>query len=330
MMGQYFYHQHIRRAVTVFGSLFNNITITKRDGSGNIMQSIKVPLSYGPTQKFLARIKAEENLTDPRLAIKLPRMSFEITNISYDASIQLQKRLKRCLPQTEGNSRSTVKMPTRYNLSFELSILAKHTDDALQIMEQILPYFQPDYTVTVNEVGNRFKSDMPFVLTSVTMNDDYEGDFTNRRSIIYTLTFDTKVNFYGPIRERTNVIKSTQTTIADTDMTSEGRPNESVIIEVNPIDATESDPFTIETTFDAFVPSGFVLQIDSISGSFTTGESVIGTQSGTVGFLQEIDSDTAVITAPDGQFEPNETVTGTSSQASFNIVSIQEVWNTAS
>ena len=327
MMGQYFYHQHIRRAVTVFGSLFNNISITKRDGSGNVMQSIKVPLSYGPTQKFLARIKAEENLTDPRLAVKLPRMSFEITDITYDASTQLQKSLNRCLPQTEGNSRSTVQMPTKYNLSFELSILAKHTDDALQIMEQILPYFQPDYTVTVNEVGNRFKSDMPFVLTSVTMNDDYEGDFTNRRSIVYTLNFDTKVNFYGPITDRTNIIKSTRTTVSDTDMTSAGEPYETVLIEVSPLNATEDEQFTIETTFDSTVPNQFLLGVSSLSGSFTVGESVIGTESGAVGVLKEIDSNTARIVAPDGRFELNETVTGTSSQASFDVVSIEEVWN---
>ena len=327
MMGQYFYHQHIRRAVTVFGSLFNNISITKRDGSGNVMQTIQVPLSYGPTQKFLARIKAEANLTDPRLAIKLPRMSFEITNIAYDASSQLQKSLNRCLPQTEGNRRSTVQMPTKYNLSFELSILAKHTDDALQIMEQILPYFQPDYTVTVNEVGNRFKSDMPFVLTSVTMNDDYEGDFTNRRSIVYTLSFDTKINFYGPIADRTNIIKSTRTTVSDTDMTSAGEPYETVKIEVSPLNATENEQFTIETTFDSTVPNQFLLGVSSLSGTFTVGESVIGTESGAVGVLTEIDSNTARIVAPDGRFELNETVTGTSSQASFDVVSIEELWN---
>ena len=327
MMGQYFYHQHVRRAVTVFGSLFNNITITKRDGNGNIMQSIQVPLSYGPTQKFLARIKAEANLTDPRLAIKLPRMSFEITNIAYDSSSQLQKGLRRCLPQTEGNSRNTVQMPTKYNLSFELSILAKHTDDALQIMEQILPYFQPDYTVTVNEVGNRFKSDMPFVLTSVSMNDDYEGDFSNRRSIIYTLTFDTKINFYGPISDNPNVIKSTRTTISDTDMTPSGQPFQTTIIEVDPLDAREDEQFSIVADFDSTVPNEFILGIDSVSGQFTIGESVIGTQSGAVGILKEIDSNTARIVTPDGRFDLNETVTGMTSQASFDIIAIEEVWN---
>lgn len=328
MMGQYFYHQHIRRAVTVFGSLFNNISITKRDGSGNVMQSIQVPLSYGPTQKFLSRIKAEANLTDPRLAIKLPRMSFEITNISYDASTQLQKSLNRCLPQTEGSNRSTVQMPTKYNLSFELSVLAKHTDDALQILEQILPFFQPDYTVTVNEVGNRFKSDMPFVLTSVTMNDDYEGDFTNRRSIIYTLSFDTKINFYGPVNDRSGVIKSTRTTVSDTDMTSNGVPFEILTIEINPLNAREDEQFTIDADFETSIPNEFLLGVDSLSGNFIPDESVIGTESGAVGILKEIDSSVARIVSPDGLFVLNETVTGTSSQASFTVLSIQEVWNT--
>jgi hypothetical protein len=327
MMGRYFYHQHIRRAVTVFGSLFNNISIAKRDGNGNITQSIKVPLSYGPTQKFLARIKAEANLTDPRLAIKLPRMSFEITSISYDSSTQLQKRLTRCLPQTEANSKSNVFQPTKYNLSFELSILAKHTDDALQILEQIIPFFQPDYTVTVNEVGNRFKADMPFVLTGVTMNDDYEGDFTNRRSIIYTLSFDTKINFYGPIEERTNVIRSTRTSIADTEMQSSGIPYEVQVLTITPVDATENDPFTIEADFEVDVPNEIILGADSVTGDFTIGESVIGDTSGAVGTLKSFDGTTAVIAVPDDNFVLNETVIGSTSQASFVVSSIEQVWN---
>jgi hypothetical protein len=327
MMGRYFYHQHIRRAVTVFGSLFNNISIAKRDGSGNITQSIKVPLSYGPTQKFLARIKAEADLTDPRLAIKLPRMSFEITNIAYDSSTQLQKRLTRCLPQTDGKSRDTVFFPTKYDLSFELSILAKHTDDALQILEQIIPYFQPDYTVTVNEVGNRFKADMPFVLTGITMNDDYEGDFTNRRSIIYTLTFDSKINFYGPIDENRNVIRSTRTSIADTDMPSSGNPYNAQTLTITPVDATENDPFTIDADFDVDVPNEFILGADSVTGNFTIGESVIGNTSGAVGILKSFDGSTAVIAVPDDNFVINETVVGGTSQASFVVSSVEQVWN---
>lgn len=331
MMGQYFYHQHIRRAVTVFGTLFNNIRITRRDGSNNIIQSQKVPLSYGPTQKFLTRIRAEGNLSDPKLAVKLPRMSFEITSIAYDSSVGLQKGLGRCLPQTEPRKQKNVFMPAGYNLSFELSILSKQTDEALQILEQILPYFQPDYTVTVNEVGNQFKLDMPFVLNGVTMNDDYEGDFTNRRTIIYSLTFDTKVRFYGPIIDKGGVILQTRTNVSDPDMTASGEPYEVSQFTIDPDTATRDDEFTIAEEFDIKIPDEALLEFSVINdGPFNIGESVMGTESGTIGVLKSIDENNnrLRIVAMDGKFIQGETVMGIKSLAQISVISVEELWNT--
>ena len=199
-MFEYFYHEILRRTVVPFGSLFNNISIKHSDNNGNVTSVVKVPLAYGPTQKFLARLEQSPNLNKP-VQITLPRMSFELMGISYDSA------RKSTTTQTFLTSSSTDKkqekkayLPVPYNLDFELSIMTKLNDDMLQIVEQILPYFQPAYTITVdlvNEIGE--KRDIPVVLNSITMTDDYEGDFSTRRALIYTLRFTAKTYLFGPI-----------------------------------------------------------------------------------------------------------------------------------
>jgi len=331
MFGTYFYNEHTRRAVSVFGTLFNDLTVVKRDGSGNALSRIKVPLSYGPREKFLSRVRNEERLNDPRLAIKLPRMSFEITDINYDESTQLTRGTKYSLPGSTIGSRRTMYYPSTYLLSFELSILSRHTDDALQIMEQILPFFQPEYTVTVNEVDNNFKSDMPFVLTGVSMSDDYEGEYTSRRSLIYTLTFETRVKYYGPLSDEGAIIRQTKTNVADIDMTSSGEPFVTQRITISPADAAEDDNFTVNVTFDSRVPEQFELFFTSLSsGPFTEGEAVIGTTSGATGVLLEERTDSILVGVPDDTFEVGETVTGQSSGANFTITDLNSIWNTLS
>ena len=199
-MFEYFYHEILRRTVVSFGSLFNNISIKHSDNNGNVTSVVKVPLAYGPTQKFLARLEQSPNLNKP-VQITLPRMSFELMGISYDSA------RKSTTTQTFLTSSSTDKkqekkayLPVPYNLDFELSIMTKLNDDMLQIVEQILPYFQPAYTITVdlvNEIGE--KRDIPVVLNSITMTDDYEGDFSTRRALIYTLRFTAKTYLFGPV-----------------------------------------------------------------------------------------------------------------------------------
>jgi hypothetical protein len=203
-----FYNQHIRKLVSVFGTLFNDIHVQRTDKDGNILERNKVPLAYGPKQKFIARINEQANLTDPKMAIKLPRMSFEIMDISYDTTAKLNKQIRDAYPHsTDSYKRNYVRTFAPYNISFQLSVMAKNMDEGLQIVEQILPHFQPDYTITIIENNNTDrKTDVPFVLTGVSLAEDYEGDFEVRRTIIYTLDFITKLRFFRGIQE-SKVIK---------------------------------------------------------------------------------------------------------------------------
>ena len=333
MFGPPFYHEHTRRTVAVFGSLFNNISVVKRDGKGNFLSAIKVPLSYGPRQKFLARIKGEQDLSDSSLAIKLPRMSFEISSIDYDVDRRLQRKSKYLIPTKEGETgRRFTYYPSTYTLGFELSIISRHTEDALQILEQILPFFQPEYTVTVFETDNKFKSDVPFVLTGVTMDDDYEGDFLSRRSIIYTLSFQCKINYYGPVYPTDGSlapdIREVKVDIADPDMEEAGAPDESTLLIVTPKDA-DPNAFGVEVKVDPDLYDRCILTIGSINGSFQAKESIIGANSGATGIISSIDGNKFTIIVPDSRFELNETVIGDSSSATGVLESIQEIWDTA-
>ena len=202
MFGDHFYHAILRKSVAVFGTLFNDIKVVRVDSNGIVKDQQRVPLSYGPKQKFLARLDQQANLDDPKVALKLPRMSFEITNMAYDTTTKTSA-LNTITTSTTPTTRSTIGQVTPYLVDMQLNIIAKNQDDALQIFEQIVPYFQPTYTVSVKLVDNLDKSfDVPITLTSVTIQDDYEGDMTSRRSLIYTLDFSMKVKFFGPRAEQ--------------------------------------------------------------------------------------------------------------------------------
>lgn len=206
-MFEYFYHEIFRKTVISFGTLFNDISIKKTDSSGNIVNVLKVPLAYGPTQKFLARLNQSPDLSKST-QITLPRMSFELTGINYDSSRKVTTT-QTFLAKDPDSATETKKayMPVPYNMTFELSIMCKLNDDALQIIEQILPYFQPHYNITVDLVSTiSEKRDIPVNLDSVTMQDDYEGDFTTRRALIYTLRFTAKTYLFGPISTATKDI----------------------------------------------------------------------------------------------------------------------------
>lgn len=207
MFGDHFYHASIRKAVSVFGTIFNNIKVVRTDSSDEVRQIKRVPLAYGPREKFLSRIANKPDFEDPKIAIKMPRMSFEITSISYDSSQKLNRLNKITAASDDPTVRKTVYAATPYKIGMSLSILALNQDDALQIVEQILPYFQPDYTVTINDQTDiGIKSDVPIVLNSVSFEDTYEGDFVSRRAIIYTLEFTMNLKFYGPVSDR-NIIQ---------------------------------------------------------------------------------------------------------------------------
>lgn len=205
MLGTYFYHEIIRKTVVSFGTLFNQIYIKHQNSSDETISELKVPLAYGPVQKFLARLEQQEDL-NRAVQISLPRMSFEMNRISYDPTRKVS--VTQTFKAVDDNTRvKKVYMPVPYNLGFELNILTKLNDDALQILEQILPYFQPSFNITVELVDSiGEKRDIPVVLESINFQDDYEGDFSTRRVLMYTLQFTAKTYIFGPVADSTDGI----------------------------------------------------------------------------------------------------------------------------
>ena len=210
MLGQQFYHETIRKIIIAFGTTFNNIQLVRKDNDGNITQSMKVPLAYGPQQKWLVRLNEDADLSK-QVAITLPRIGFEIQNLSYDPTRKLNRVQKfKKIKTGKSNTLESQFMPVPYNLSVQLYVMAKQSDDALQIVEQILPFFQPDYTLTINDMADMgIKRDVPIVLNSISYEDNYQGDFETRRALIYTLDFSVKFYLYGPVTS-SSVIKTVQ------------------------------------------------------------------------------------------------------------------------
>ena len=204
MFGTFFYNETIKRSISVFGTLFNNIHTSKIKADGTVLSKNLVPISYGPKQKFLLRLQDDVKAKDGNVtSISLPRMAFELTGFEYDASRQQNKLIrtqKTVLETSDVGKRGFQYQPAPYNLTFTLSILSKNAIDALQIVEQILPYFQPEYTVSMKMVDSMSEvRDVPVFLNSVAMDDQYEGEFVERRVIEYTLEFTMKTYFFGPV-----------------------------------------------------------------------------------------------------------------------------------
>lgn len=198
-MGEYFYHEIFKKTVVGFGNLFNNIQIQKVDKKKNVINVMKVPLAYGPTQKFLARLTQQAELDQPT-EITLPRMSFEMNGIVYDGTRKTQPTQMFKTMDNSDKKLKKVYLPVPYNVSFELNIMAKLNEDCLQIVEQILPYFQPSFTTTIDLVETiGEKRDVPIVLDNISFTDDYEGDFSSRRILLYTLNFTAKTYLFGPV-----------------------------------------------------------------------------------------------------------------------------------
>ncbi len=212
MLGQSFYHETVRNVIVAFGTMFNNIQIVRKDNTGAITQSMKVPLAYGPKQKWLARLDQDPSLATAT-AITLPRIGFEIGSLSYDPTRKMNRvqKFKKVKSSSSASGKlDTQYMPVPYNMDITLYAMAKNSDDALQIVEQILPFFQPDYTITLNDNSDMgIKKDVPIILTDVSYEDNYQGDFESRRAIIYTLSFTTKFYLYGPVTS-SSVIKTVQ------------------------------------------------------------------------------------------------------------------------
>ena len=208
MLGTQFYNQAVRKTVISFGTLFNNIEL-KKIVDGQVKETEKVPLAYGPKQKFLYRLQG--NPTDGRkVAITMPRMYFEMTGIDYDASRKTPATQKyKTVINDEGNEVRTQYVPVPYNISFEVGILAKSQDDGLQILEQILPFFQPSFSMSIKFIPDMDEvRDVAIVLNNVDFEDDWEDDFTTRRSITYSMQFTAKSYIYGPYTKADVIRKS--------------------------------------------------------------------------------------------------------------------------
>ena len=254
MIGKNYYNEGIRKLTIAFGQLFNNIIIENTSSTGAVTRRIRVPLAYAPKEKFLVRLEQQANLQDDReVAITLPRMGFEITGLSYDASRKLTKMQKtvRVKSNEDGKKLNFNYTPVPYNINFSLYSFTATAENGLQIIEQILPYFQPEYTVTMNVIPElNLKRDIPIILNTVSYEDTYNGEFTQRRAVIYTLNFTAKTYLYGPMSNQ-GVIKTVQADLgADTEAPLSRE--ERIITVPNPTNADADDDFGFTTTISFF------------------------------------------------------------------------------
>lgn len=211
MFGHTWYFSTIRKYVILFGTLFNDIHITRTNATGTTTHLLKVPLSYAPKEKMLVRFEGDPNI-DRETAVLLPRMSFEMTNVSYDSSRKLNTLGKVVVKDTNANKLKYQYNPVPYNFDFTLYVYVKNAEDATKIIEQILPFFTPEWTSTVNlipEMG--ITMDIPVILNNISIEDTYEGDFKERRALIWTINFTLKGYIYGPVKKNA-VIKFANTT----------------------------------------------------------------------------------------------------------------------
>jgi len=266
MFGQQYYHGSIRKYVIAFGNLFNDIAVQRFDTNGTRIQTLLVPLAYGPKEKWLVRLAQDPNL-DQDVAITLPRMGFEIQSMVYSPTRKLSSTLKNVrLKSTDYDRIDTQYIPVPYDITFLLSIFVRNADDGAQIVEQILPYFRPEFTTNVNLIPEmNIKVDTPIVLQDVSIEDTYEGDFDTRRALIYNLTFSCKAYLYGPVTNSGVIKRSITNLYGDT-------PADSPKIEritITPSQYANGEPL--------FVPSGntsLSIAIDQISANSDYGFSV--------------------------------------------------------
>ena len=247
MLGSTFYHQTIRKYVAAFGTLFNDINIERKNSSGTVVERVKVPLAYGPRQKW---ILALSDTTDQRrvLATRLPRIGFSLTGVSYDSV----RKLNTVIRNVAANTASTGSVlsqynPVPYNFDFELFILVNNAEDGTQILEQILPYFTPEFTVTINTIPDMgIKADVPIVLNSASQSDEYEGELATRRTIIWTLSFLLKGFVYPDVKSGT-LIKSIEVNFR---IPGDGDSD---------VQDLEQEFIVLETTKDALATSDYIL-----------------------------------------------------------------------
>jgi hypothetical protein len=251
MFGGHFYHSKTKKAVALFGRLFNNIYVVRQNSAGAVISQLRVPLAYAPRQKYLERIRENPDLVnDTQVAIKLPRMSFEIVSLTYDAQRQLAKVGNFTTNSSTGevNKRQKFFNPVPYSINFQLNAYAKSQDDALQIVEQILPTFNPQYALTIKPFAAEypdFKEDVQIIIQGVSFSDDFEGAMEQRRTIIYSLDFEMKISYHGPIAD-TGIIRDARAKIFDINagLRDSDIGLETIVVTPNPADVIGLDDST--------------------------------------------------------------------------------------
>ena len=250
MLDQRFYWGTTRKAIVAFGNMFNSITIDRKDADGNSEETLRIPLSYAPKTKFLARIQQQPSLDDRPVQVVLPRMSFEMLSLEYDVNRKISPLQQNRAINSTINTLDAQYAPTPYNIQVALYVYAKNQDDGLQIIEQIIPYFNPDYNLTMKTIPQMgIKNDLPILLNGISFDDTYEGDFSDRRSIIWTLNFTMKLNYYGPINRQGVIKKVIANTYSNENLTEK---QSSITIQPDPLTAKPGDDIGYIETFEDF------------------------------------------------------------------------------
>jgi len=256
MFGTHFYNEGLRKLTIAFGQIFNKIVVQTKDANGSVVKRFTVPLAYAPKEKFITRLTQQPDLQDTQFSTILPRMGFEISGLQYDPSRKLNKLTKTRTTTDDGSTsfqQNNMKFnytPVPYNITYSLFIFTATAENGLQIMEQIVPYFQPDYTVTINMIPDlNIKRDVPIVIGDIAYEDNYDGDFNTRRAVIYTINFTAKTYLYGPSTNQ-GVVKRVQTDLG-TDTIDKAR-EERIVITPNPTTAKPGDDFGFTTNISFF------------------------------------------------------------------------------
>jgi len=252
-----FYHGTIRKAVVCFGRLFDNISILRTDSNGVEQKRIKIPLSYGPKERYLVRQESDPTLNKP-VAITLPRISFQITQFNYAGDRKLASKIRNKSLGGTNDVQKTQYNSVPYDVDFELNIMTRNAEDGSRILEQILPFFTPEFTVTVHmipELG--LNDDVPVILKSVNLNDEYASDFMSQRAFIWTLQFTMKIALYGPIVDEKVITKaSVDTGIPKGDITAESMAKTPRIsrdtVTPDPVDALPTDDYGFDEVTETF------------------------------------------------------------------------------
>ena len=353
MFNEHFYWGHTKKIIACFGSIFSNIQVARTDGS-KVTSLIRVPINYGPAQKWLIRINEEPGLVDrpAEVAIRLPRMSFEITGLSIDSGKMLNKKNRLMVGLTDGGT-AEIRPSVPYRMNLQLNVYAKNADDALQVVEQILPSFGPEYTVTIRNLeGTNNTTDVPFILNGVSLSDEYEGDATTRRLIVYTLDFEVKFSYHGAMMKPVNLISVIASTSVGSTPPENPGIHEGGAVHVNLYNNSNHDEYfeTIHVGPNNLSPNDRVdisskpevvkvaivdyiqrLNVVSITvgtvvgGTLLVGNNVYGSLSATVGTITAVSGNVLTISSVDGIFVTNDFIVNNTTHAYAPIVSINTV-----